>query len=158
MALQSTFHGPLAYPLEGHKYPIFTRVRVPTPEEVEAGLVSRHERSFYRNSFSMVSTVTILQRCGADTWLITVSPVHGSDFISSPILFPRNQTGNHDTALVAARRACSRCNCTYLACPGDVEACQTAGNLAGERCCRRAISGWRVERCTVRDRSKIDGH
>jgi hypothetical protein len=72
VALQSTFHGPLAYPLEGHKYPIFTRVRVPTPEEVEAGLVSRHERSFYRNSFAMVSTATIVQRCGANTWLITV--------------------------------------------------------------------------------------
>ena len=77
VALQSTFHGPLAYPLEGHRYPIFTHLRVLTPEEVEAGLGSRHERSFYRNSFSMVSTPTIVQLCGADTCevrpLITVS-------------------------------------------------------------------------------------
>jgi len=67
VALQGTFHGPLAYSLEGHVYPIFTRLRMPTPEEVEAGLGSRHERSFYRNSFSMVSA-TILQRCGSNTW------------------------------------------------------------------------------------------
>ena len=55
VGLQSTFHGPLVYALEGHVYPIFTRFRMPTAEEVEAGMGSRHERSFYRNSFSMVS-------------------------------------------------------------------------------------------------------
>jgi len=61
VALQSTFHGPLAYPLEGQRYPIFTRLRVPTPEEVEAGLGSRRERSFYRNSFSMFTDPTSYQ-------------------------------------------------------------------------------------------------
>ncbi|KAI9508032.1 hypothetical protein F5148DRAFT_33756 [Russula earlei] len=61
VALQSTFHGPLAYPLEGHVYPIFTRLRRATPEEVEAGLGSRHERSFYRNSFSMFTDPTSYQ-------------------------------------------------------------------------------------------------
>ncbi|KAI0297938.1 hypothetical protein BC826DRAFT_1090770 [Russula brevipes] len=61
VALQSSFHGPLAYPLEGHVYPIFTRFRVLTPEEVEAGLAPRHERSFYRNSFSMFTDPTSYQ-------------------------------------------------------------------------------------------------
>ncbi|KAH9964932.1 hypothetical protein BC827DRAFT_1259472 [Russula dissimulans] len=61
VALQGTFHGPLAYSLEGHVYPIFTRLRIPTPEEVEAGLGSRHERSFYRNSFSMLTDPTSYQ-------------------------------------------------------------------------------------------------
>ena len=56
IALQSTFHGPLAYSLHDLEFPIFTRLRMPTPEEVEAGLGIRHERSFYRNSFSMVRT------------------------------------------------------------------------------------------------------
>jgi hypothetical protein len=37
---------------------------MPTAEQVEAGLASRQERSFYRNSFSMVSG-TVLRRCGA---------------------------------------------------------------------------------------------
>ncbi|KAH8977217.1 hypothetical protein EDB86DRAFT_1277228 [Lactarius hatsudake] len=56
IALQSTFHGPLAYSLHGHEYPIFTRLRMPTSDEVEAGLGIRNERSFYRNSFSMLRT------------------------------------------------------------------------------------------------------
>jgi hypothetical protein len=64
VALQNTFHSPLVYALEGHVYPIFTRLRMPSAEEVEAGMGSRHERSFYRNSFSMVSG-TVLRRCGA---------------------------------------------------------------------------------------------
>ncbi|KAH9990828.1 hypothetical protein BJV77DRAFT_946985 [Russula vinacea] len=61
VALQSTFHGPLVYRLEGHVYPIFTRRRMPSAEEVEAGLGTRHERSFYRNSFSMFTDPTSYQ-------------------------------------------------------------------------------------------------
>jgi len=71
VALQSTFHGPLAYSLEGHVYPIFTRLRIPTPEEVEAGLGSRHERSFYRNSFSMFTDPTSYQ---ALFYLLVIKP------------------------------------------------------------------------------------
>ena len=41
---------------------------MPTPEEVETGLGIRPERSFYRNSFSMVRINTVLQRYGAYTW------------------------------------------------------------------------------------------
>ncbi|KAI9459907.1 hypothetical protein BJY52DRAFT_1203993 [Lactarius psammicola] len=55
IALQSTFHGPLAYSLHDHEYPIFTRLRMPTPEEVRGG------RSFYRNSFSMFTDPTSYQ-------------------------------------------------------------------------------------------------
>ncbi|KAH9003842.1 hypothetical protein EDB86DRAFT_2798784 [Lactarius hatsudake] len=61
IALQSTFHGPLAYSLHGHEYPIFTRLRMPTSDEVEAGLGIRNERSFYRNSFSMFTDPTSYQ-------------------------------------------------------------------------------------------------
>lgn len=61
VALQNTFHGPLVYALEGHVYPIFTRLRMPNTEEMEAGIGSRHERSFYRNSFSMFSDPTSYQ-------------------------------------------------------------------------------------------------
>ncbi|KAN0142146.1 hypothetical protein V8E53_000608 [Lactarius tabidus] len=61
IALQSTFHGPLAYSLHDYEFPIFTRLRMPTPEEVEAGLGIRHERSFYRNSFSMFTDPTSYQ-------------------------------------------------------------------------------------------------
>lgn len=61
IALQSTFHGPLAYSLHDHEFPIFTRLRMPTPEEVEAGLGIRNERSFYRNSFSMFTDPTSYQ-------------------------------------------------------------------------------------------------
>ncbi len=95
VALQSTFHGPLVYALEGHVYPIFSRLRMPTAEEVEVGMVSRHERSFYRNSFSMVSD-TVVRHGGADTckdmiWMmmLTLLAVHGPHFISSTLLFPR---------------------------------------------------------------------
>jgi hypothetical protein len=146
VALQSTFHGPLVHPLEGHVYPIFTRLRMPTTEQVEAGLGSRHERSFYRNSFSMVSG-TVLRRCGA-TRVRTMTPlaVHRPDFISSSLLFPRYQTGNYDTALFALDCARSRRFCTCPALPGDVEACPETRDLAGECCRRWAISGRRVER------------
>ncbi|KAI0270733.1 hypothetical protein BC834DRAFT_922582 [Gloeopeniophorella convolvens] len=63
VALQSTFHGPLAHPLDGHVYPIFTRFRAPTPDEAEAGLTAshHHERSFYRNSYSMFTDPTSYQ-------------------------------------------------------------------------------------------------
>ena len=52
--LQGTFHGPLAYELEYPLAPIFTRRRAPTTGEVEAGLRAVRERSFYRNTYSMV--------------------------------------------------------------------------------------------------------
>ncbi|KAF8262602.1 hypothetical protein EI94DRAFT_1773149 [Lactarius quietus] len=61
IALQSTFHGPLAYSLHDYEFPIFTRLRMPTPEEVEAGQGIRDERSFYRNSFSMFTDPTSYQ-------------------------------------------------------------------------------------------------
>jgi len=62
-------------------------------------------------------------------------PVHGSDFISSPVLFPRNKTGNYDTSLVAPDCVGSRLACAYRSRTGNVEGGPTTGNLAGE-CCR----------------------
>lgn len=52
--MQSTFHGPLAYELVYPLPPIFTRMRPPTAAEAEDGLSLRKERSFYRNTYSMV--------------------------------------------------------------------------------------------------------
>ena len=60
-------------------------------------------------------------------------PVHGSDFISSPVLFPCHQTGNYDTAFFALDCARSGLPFTYRAGAGDVEACPTGGDLAGAR-------------------------
>ncbi|KAI0043677.1 hypothetical protein FA95DRAFT_362760 [Auriscalpium vulgare] len=57
--LQSTFHGPLAYNLEYP--PIFTRRCVPTSAEAEAGVGTRYEHSFYRNSYSMFTDPTSYQ-------------------------------------------------------------------------------------------------
>lgn len=58
LALQSTFHRPLAYPDPYPPRPIFTRVRQPTPSEIEAGLdITTYETSFYKNAYSMVSFV-----------------------------------------------------------------------------------------------------
>ncbi|KAI0063275.1 hypothetical protein BV25DRAFT_1824327 [Artomyces pyxidatus] len=59
--LQSTFHGPLAYNLDYPLPPIFTRTRVPTSAEEEAGVGSRAEHSFYRNTYSMFTDSTSYQ-------------------------------------------------------------------------------------------------
>ncbi|EMD33829.1 hypothetical protein CERSUDRAFT_160119 [Gelatoporia subvermispora B] len=62
LALQTTFHGPLAYPLPHTPPPIFTRMRLPTPGEVEAsGPGARVERSFYRNAYAMFTDPTSYQ-------------------------------------------------------------------------------------------------
>jgi hypothetical protein len=65
-----------------------------------------------------------------DTFVHCV-PVHGSNLISSAVLLPRNQTGNYDTALVAAH--CSR-PCvivTDYTGTSDVEGSAKTGNVAG---------------------------
>ncbi|KAH9949110.1 hypothetical protein B0H21DRAFT_171284 [Amylocystis lapponica] len=61
IALQTTFHGPLAYPSPYPPLPIFTRLRQPTPAEVEAGLGMRSEHSFYRNAYAMFTDPTSYQ-------------------------------------------------------------------------------------------------
>jgi hypothetical protein len=137
IALQSTFHGPLAYSPHDHEFPIFTRLRMPTPEDVEAGLGIRNERSFYRNSFSMVRIAPAMRRRHVGIVLThdDLFPVHGPDFISSPLLFPRNQTGNYDTAVFACH--CHRSDSALARCSGSghVEAHSATGNLASECCC-----------------------
>jgi hypothetical protein len=55
LALQTKFHTPLPYPAPYPPRPIFTRLRHPTPSEVEAGLDNTtYETSFYKNAYSMV--------------------------------------------------------------------------------------------------------
>ncbi|KAA1474082.1 hypothetical protein DENSPDRAFT_840620 [Dentipellis sp. KUC8613] len=56
--LQSKFHGPLAYDLVYPLPPIFSRIRPSTSVEIEAGVGTRYERSFYRNSYSMFTDST----------------------------------------------------------------------------------------------------
>ncbi|KAI0708916.1 hypothetical protein C8T65DRAFT_739983 [Cerioporus squamosus] len=64
LALQTTFHGPLAYPLPSPPLPIFVRTRAPTPAQIEAGVpasASVQETSFYRNSYAMFTDPTSYQ-------------------------------------------------------------------------------------------------
>ncbi|KAI0088105.1 hypothetical protein BDY19DRAFT_952061 [Irpex rosettiformis] len=56
--LQTTFHGPLAFPPPYPPHPIFTRTRMPTPAEIEDGIGPREEQSFYRNSYAMFTDPT----------------------------------------------------------------------------------------------------
>ena len=74
------------------------------------------------------------------TWF----PVYGSDFISSPVLFPRNQTGNYDTPFITChsrRPYIAAAHCTGA---GHVEAHSTVRNLASECSCRGSILGRRL--------------
>lgn len=58
--LQSTFHYPLFFALPYPPMPIFTRTRLPTPAEVEHGIVDRplKEESFYRNAHALFTDPT----------------------------------------------------------------------------------------------------
>ncbi|KAH9940366.1 uncharacterized protein BXZ73DRAFT_98808 [Epithele typhae] len=62
--LQTKFHAPISYPLPPTPLPIFTRSRLPTPAQVEAGTPSNelvHEPSFYRNAYAMFTDPTSYQ-------------------------------------------------------------------------------------------------
>ncbi|KAF8321509.1 hypothetical protein F5887DRAFT_1066133 [Amanita rubescens] len=61
LALQSSFHSPLAYPPPYPPRPIFTRSRPPTPTELESGLTAVPEASFYKNTYSMFTDPTTYQ-------------------------------------------------------------------------------------------------
>ena len=64
LALQTTFHGPLSYPLPQPPLPIFTRTRPPTPAQLEAGVPASavvKETSFYRNAYAMFTDPTSYQ-------------------------------------------------------------------------------------------------
>ncbi|KAG1790490.1 uncharacterized protein HD556DRAFT_1433283 [Suillus plorans] len=60
LALQTTFHGPLAYPLPHPPLPIFQRVRPPQLSDVESGS-PYHESSFYKNTIAMFTDWTSYQ-------------------------------------------------------------------------------------------------
>ncbi|CCM03892.1 uncharacterized protein FIBRA_06043 [Fibroporia radiculosa] len=61
LALQTTFHGPLAYSRPNPPLPIFVRLRAPTPAEIELGLTAIPEKSFYRNAYAMFTDSTSYQ-------------------------------------------------------------------------------------------------
>lgn len=58
--LQSKFHHPLFFPVPNPPPPIFTRRRLPTPAELEAGAALRpvKERSFYKNAYALFTDST----------------------------------------------------------------------------------------------------
>ncbi|KAG2135470.1 hypothetical protein DEU56DRAFT_807191 [Suillus clintonianus] len=60
LALQTTFHGPLAYPPPYPPRPIFQRVRPPLSSDVESGS-PYHESSFYKNTYAMFTDWTSYQ-------------------------------------------------------------------------------------------------
>ncbi|KAK7692164.1 hypothetical protein QCA50_003784 [Cerrena zonata] len=51
----------LAFPSPYPPHPIFTRIRPSTAEEIEAGLGTQYEHSFYRNAYSMFTDPTSYQ-------------------------------------------------------------------------------------------------
>ncbi|KAH9932494.1 uncharacterized protein B0H18DRAFT_985868 [Fomitopsis serialis] len=61
VALQTTFHGPLAYSKPNPPPPIFVRTRPPTVAEMEQGLGLVPEQSFYRNAYAMFTDSTSYQ-------------------------------------------------------------------------------------------------
>ncbi|KAH9859008.1 hypothetical protein C2E23DRAFT_864768 [Lenzites betulinus] len=65
LALQATFHGPLAYAIPWPPMPIFTRTRAPTAAQVEAGTAPAGagvpEGSFYKNAYAMFTDPTSYQ-------------------------------------------------------------------------------------------------
>ncbi|KIM75745.1 hypothetical protein PILCRDRAFT_78548, partial [Piloderma croceum F 1598] len=87
LALQSTFHSPLAYAAPYPPRPIFTRLRAPTASEIEAGLDSTtYETSFYKNAYSMFTDSTSYQ---ALFYFLVIKPSITLIFsISLIILFP----------------------------------------------------------------------
>ncbi|KZT71651.1 hypothetical protein DAEQUDRAFT_763516 [Daedalea quercina L-15889] len=61
VALQTAFHGPLAYSKPNPPLPIFVRLRPPTVVEMEQGLGPVREKSFYRNAYAMFTDSTSYQ-------------------------------------------------------------------------------------------------
>ena len=60
LALQTKFHGPLAYPPPYPPRPVFQRVRTPEPSAAEAGASGvQYETSFYKNAYAMVRTCPV---------------------------------------------------------------------------------------------------
>ncbi|KAG1890133.1 hypothetical protein F4604DRAFT_1708810 [Suillus subluteus] len=60
LGLQTTFHGPLAYPPPYPPRPIFQRMRPPRSSDVESGS-PYHESSFYKNTIAMFTDWTSYQ-------------------------------------------------------------------------------------------------
>ncbi|KAI6121803.1 hypothetical protein EDD16DRAFT_1537495 [Pisolithus croceorrhizus] len=63
LALQTKFHGPLAYSPPYPPWPIFQRTRIPPPSEMEDAAAEQvyYERSFYRNTYAMFTDPTTFQ-------------------------------------------------------------------------------------------------
>ncbi|KAI0929811.1 hypothetical protein AcV5_006677 [Taiwanofungus camphoratus] len=61
LALQTSFHGPLAYTPPSPPHPIFIRLRQPSFADIEAGIGTMPERSFYRNAYAMFTDPTSYQ-------------------------------------------------------------------------------------------------
>jgi len=61
LALQTKFHGPLAYPPPYPPRPIFQRARPPELSAAETGTSAvQYEASFYKNAYAMVGRWRLL--------------------------------------------------------------------------------------------------
>lgn len=142
LALQSTFHGPLAYPLPYPPRPIFQRVRPPRSSEVESGL-TYHEFSFYKNTYAMVCQFLLFPSCHSLLTSVIRSPfiVHRLDILSGVVLLLGHQTEYYPVFNRPSVDSCSCGVCAGFAGANDAQNCSEAGDMAGQCCCRRIILG-----------------
>lgn len=139
LALQTTFHRPLAYPLPYPPRPIFQRVRPPRSSEVESGL-TYHELSFYKNTYAMVCLFLCLSLPGLLTSVIrSLLTVLRLDIVSGAILLLGHQTKYYPVSDYPSAGSCSCVVCVGFAGSDDAQSGSKAGDMAGQCCCRRII-------------------
>lgn len=93
LALQTKFHGPLAYPPPYPPRPIFQRIRPPELSAVEIGASdAQYETSFYKNTYAMVGPPPVYLPLMLTRPLL---PVHGCDDVPSAVLLSCDQAQYH---------------------------------------------------------------
>lgn len=135
LALQTKFHGPLAYPPPYPPRPIFQR---PCPPELSTAEIDgsdvQYETSFYKNTYAMVGHLPpICQWCSHDI------VVFGCNDVSSPVLFSCDQARYHALHVGGADGVGSGVICAHSACAADAAGRASVGDMAGECRCRGAV-------------------
>lgn len=161
--MQSTFHGPLAYELVYPLPPIFTRMRPPTAAEAEDGLSLRKERSFYRNTYSMVrvrschilpihSSLYSATYTRAERHISALFPsvlgfvVLGQHIVPVIVLLPGHQASYHLPPFVVPSSHCPGITRTCSSCAWDASVGEKTRCVTD--CCSRHFTyrlfGWRL--------------
>lgn len=131
LALQTQFHGPLAYPPPYPPRPIFQRVRPPELSAAETGTLDvQYETSFYKNTYAMVGPSSVYLPFG-----LTRLPVCGCDDIPSALLLSRYQAQYHSLHIDSVGGVGSSVVCAHSACSPDAAVRSSARDMAGECCC-----------------------